>query len=205
MRESELSGDRERVAQTSVNLAIGYSGQGNYRAATQAFQRALDICRELGLECQSSKVLAGMASVYNYQRDFELGLKYALEALAISEKFKDVSSLAAIYGNLALPYQGLGQFETARKYLELELKLAADTEDESSRMMASYNYGDLLHELHQPAAAEARFRESLALARKLDRRAMVVHSLLSLADLANESNRSPAAKPDAGRRATARD
>ncbi len=189
MQEAERSGERERVAQTSVNLAIGFNSQGNYRAATQAFQRALDICRELGLERQSAKVLTGLASVYNYQRDFELGLRYAQEALKISEKFNDIGTLPAVYGNLALPYQGLGQFDKARQYLELELKLAADTDDPGSRMMALYNYGDLLRELKQSAAAVPRFEESLRLGLQLGRRAMVVHNRITLAELANESGR----------------
>ena len=187
MKEGELSGDRERVAQTSVNLAIGYNDQGNYRAATQSFQVALDICRELGLERQSSKVLTGLAAVYNYQRDFQLALQYAVEALAVLEKYHDTGNMAATYGNLALAYQGVGQFEKARQYLEAELKIAAETEDPNSRMMALYNYGDLLRELKQPAAAIVRMQESLGLARQLRRRAMSVHNLISLAELANEA------------------
>jgi CHAT domain-containing protein len=189
MQQAGLSGDRERVAQTSLNLGNILKAQGNYRDATKAIQRSLDICRELKLERDSARPMLSMAGLYNYQRDFEMALKYARDSLEVQEQFGFMEIRAGTYGNLALAYQGLGRMDRARRYFDMELKLAAETNDFDSRMMALYNSGDLIREQHQPAAAGKNFRESLELALQIGRRSMATHNRISLAEVANDTSR----------------
>jgi CHAT domain-containing protein/Tfp pilus assembly protein PilF len=189
MHEAELSADRERVAQTSMNLGLILREQGKYREATQAIQRSLDICRELKLDRNTLRPLLTMAGLYIYLRDYEMARKYAQESLDLQEKTGMMELRASTYGNLGLAYGGLAQYDRARYYYEAELKLAAETNDLDGRMMALFNYGDMLHERRQNAPAEKNFHESLALAIQIERPDMAVHNRLSLAEVANDAGR----------------
>lgn len=165
-RDLSAAAGKLRNEAAAINEIAGlYADQHKFAEATREFQRGLKIYEGLG----DSR---GKAIAINDYGDSLLGSGQAKEALKmyqravpLSEQLDDKGILTATIYNLANAYRALGDYQTARSYVEKSLKILEDVRNDvgSPESRAAFLSGvwrhyeldiDILMQLHRQQPQE---------------------------------------------------
>lgn len=83
-----------------------------------AFERARELCHELGDDGQLVPVLRGLWNIYNSRGARTTSLEFAEEALRVAEREVRSMSLIAAHRMLGIDFLLLGKFVEARQHLD---------------------------------------------------------------------------------------
>lgn len=170
----ELSGD--------VYLAQGVSAvvRSNYTTAREGFEHALQAARQqhdLFLEASALGNL-GIVSTRSHRYDEAVG--WYESALHVSEELGNRASLAKVKGNLGWCYLMLGDFDRALDLLQQAQKLSADLGAVKDEQIWVANIGALYTTTRDFKSAELNLTQALAIATKLQNRALQAITLNDL-------------------------
>uniref|UniRef100_Q028B5 Tetratricopeptide TPR_2 repeat protein n=1 Tax=Solibacter usitatus (strain Ellin6076) TaxID=234267 RepID=Q028B5_SOLUE len=183
------AGNEVSIAQSSTNLGNLYHRLGNYVQAIQCLQKALEITRRLGLERQTALVMNNIGSTYFDQHDLELALSYNEQSLAIREKRSDPVELASSVLNTGVVLQTMGNSAKAQTYFDRALQLTALPELTTIRVLAMYNYGNLLFHGNQIGPAREKLEAAIQLAESIGDTADANNARILLGQIAEGEGR----------------
>jgi CHAT domain-containing protein len=183
LAEAVAAGDEEQTAQIEMHIGNLNSFLTRYREAITHLDRALEIARRKRLERDQINILTSLGGLWYSQKDNAVALKYEQEALALIEKSGIRDALNTVYSHLALEYSSLGRHDESARYYELTLKMIAPG-NRYSRMMDMHNYSYELRSAGRFDEALASLQEGLQLAVAIERREMIPHFRVSLAEVA---------------------
>jgi CHAT domain-containing protein len=183
LAEAALAGDEEQTAQIEMHVGNLLYFLTRYREATTALDRALEIARRRGLDRDTINILTSLGGLWYGQKDYAVALKYEHEALALIEKTGISDSLNTVYGHLALENASIGRHDQSIQYYELSLKTVPEA-NRYARMMVLHNYSAELRSAGRFAEALEKLQQGLDLALQIERREMIPHFRVSLAEVA---------------------
>jgi CHAT domain-containing protein len=192
LSEAALAGDEEQTAQIEMHFGNLLTFLTRYRESTTHLNRALEISRRRSLDRDTINILISLGGLWYQQKDTAVALKHEHEALALIEKTGIRDTLNTVYSHLALDYASLGRHDLSLQYYDLDLK-TIEPGNRYSRMMMLHNYSSELRNAGRFDEALAAVQEGLDLAIQIERREMIPHFRVSLAETAVLQERWPAA------------
>jgi CHAT domain-containing protein len=183
LAEAALAGDEEQTAQIEMHVGNLFSFLTRYREATTQLERALEISRRLSLDRDTINILISLGGLWYAQKDYAVAIKHEQEALALIQKTGIRDSLNTVYSHLALDYASIGRHDQSGQYYALALKLV-DPGNRYGRMMMLHNYSSELRDSGRFDEALETLRQGLDLALQIERREMIPHFRVSLAEVA---------------------
>jgi len=183
LAEAGLAGDDEQTAQIEMHIGNLHNFLGRYREATSHLERALEISRRRALARDTINILISLGGLWYAQKDMAVALRYEHEALDLIEKSGIADSMNTVYAHLALEYSSIGRHDESIRYHALALK-TMDPGNRYARMMTLHNYSSELRSAGRLDEALAKLQEGLDLALQIERREMIPHFRVSLAEVA---------------------
>ena len=111
------AGDREAEGKVTCNLGNAYRPMRRYAEAAEAYERALELFREVGWLQGTAKALGNLASTYSETGDFRRGIEVGLAALAVFRELDDRYGQALCLANLGGAQSQIGQQDQAMESL----------------------------------------------------------------------------------------
>jgi CHAT domain-containing protein len=183
LAEAALARDDEQTAQIEMHVGNLLTFLSRFREATTHLEKALDISRRRGLDRDTINILISLGGLWFGQKDSTVALKYEREALDLIHKTGFADSLNTVYGHLALENASIGRHDESIRYYALALK-TVDQGNRYARMMTLHNYSSELRVAGRFEEALAKLQEGLDLAMQIERREMIPHFRVSLAEVA---------------------
>jgi two-component system cell cycle response regulator len=179
---AEETGHAAGRARAINNLGVIAQRRGDAVTAVDYFTESLKAYRDLGGDLEVSTALNNLGFVYSTAlADYETGLAYHVEALALREKSGDKSAIALSLNNIAIVYHRIGDLDRALNYLDRSLALRRELGGDNRISGTLSNIGDVYYDKGDLERAMAHYAESLALRRKIGDRAGIAASLRNLA------------------------
>jgi tetratricopeptide (TPR) repeat protein len=179
-----------------LGLGTSLFRQGKYGQARESFEKALEICRELGNHEDEAIALEGLAIIEMELKQDDAALKTLQEMLSVQDKMGDLRGKAITLSRLASLELGQKKFGDARKKLTKALEIMNLIKDKHGQASVLYNMASIDLEKGDLDAAYDEFQRSLELKRDLGEtksQASIFHQLglietqKGLFDEANES------------------
>ena len=165
------------------NIGSTYRSQGRYAEAAEVLERALAIARGSGDRPAMAQVLTFLGIVNRALGEFDRALYFYEEALAARRDTNDRRGESQVLGNTANVYLDLGQYDRAIDLNRQSLKLAEEIAYTAQVAFAQQNLAAALSRIPRPEEALAFYQSALATFRKIDRRAQIPYTLVSIGTL----------------------
>ncbi|HYK33141.1 MAG TPA: tetratricopeptide repeat protein, partial [Streptosporangiaceae bacterium] len=149
---AHLAGDREAEGKVTCNLGSAYRPMRRHAEAAEAYERALELFREVGWIQGTGKALGNLASTYTETGNFGKGIETGLAALSVFRELGDRYGEALTLSNLGGAQSEIGQQDQAME--SLTQALAAFTALGDQRGMARVQ--DVLGMVHTRSGRPAR-------------------------------------------------
>jgi two-component sensor histidine kinase len=152
-----------------TNLGIVNRNLKQYPQALDYYERAL-VCNKNADDINGiGHSYQNIAAVYSDIGDYEKSLSFNFLALDIAGKQNHQSiEYATLLNNIGLNYDGFNQSDSARKYLNLALKLSIDMEDTYGIADTKINLGRVYLKNNMPRAARKIIEEGLLIANTIE-------------------------------------
>ncbi len=147
-------------------------GQGNFKTATENYERALTIAKEKGDRVLEKKLNIDLGDVFYKLGDFTTAIDYHKSALKIAKEVGDRATEGKSYGNLGTVYHAQGDFKKAVTFHESDLKITEEVKDRDGEGQASNNVGYAYNSLGDYKRALRYLNHSLKIAKELGNRAL---------------------------------
>ena len=105
------------AAGLNVNYGINLSQQGKHAEAFQAYERAYQLGKSVGLPSIQSVTALNIADYYLTQKDYKLAETYARVSLGIARRIDEKQNIAGASINLGLALGGQGNLKEAALYI----------------------------------------------------------------------------------------
>jgi CHAT domain-containing protein len=183
LAKAALAGDEEQTAQIEMHVGNLFTFLTRYRDANTHLERALQIARRRAMDRDLINILISLGGLWYGQKDYAVALKYEHEALELIQKSGIQESLNTVHSHLALNYASTGRHDESARYYGMALK-SVDPGNRYGRMMILHNYSYELRSTGRFAEALKSLQEGLDLAVAIERREMIPHFRVSLAETA---------------------
>lgn len=167
LSHADLSGNRLLQALALLGIGMCLESSRNSNQALDFYERALDLCEEIGADAFSPMILNRMGMVLGSQgrvqeaeQTFEAAVTIARQSGSFWLEFGPLGNLASIHG-------ARGDFEGALKAYIYARDCASSFGDLQDTMWFSITIGNLLQQLGRPHEAQQSFRQAKKLAEKL--------------------------------------
>ena len=194
LKISEKIGDKKRIADDLVLIAIISSDYGDYSRALKEYFEALKVYEALGDQKSIEMIMGNIGNAYVGQKNLEKAMVFYLKALKISEDLGDKDGMKYDYGYVAGIYLEQGNlllishkkgsdslFSKSKKYFLKALKISEETGDK--RLVVSWlkSLGNLSMSAKNYTEAEVYLNKALTLSEelKLIGERMQIESVLS--------------------------
>jgi len=159
--------------------------QGDYGAARELLEEALELHRQLGDSLGEARDLLSLGHVAAYQGDYEAARAVMEQSLAIYEQTgAKLNNIARSLHSLGWVAQEQGDGDSARSYYRRSLALYREEDDRRSAAVVLNNLGNLTADEGDYEAAVALHEEGLALSREIGDRTGVSLLLNSMGHVA---------------------
>jgi predicted ATPase/DNA-binding CsgD family transcriptional regulator len=172
---------RARAFDAAAGLA---SWQGDHRRASELFQAALRIFREIDDRPNIANTLRGMCRLALVMSDFEQADIYGMESVALFEALGDTRGLMAAVGNRGWNALARGDLERATSLITQALTLARQRGDAAMVANHSAGLGFVALGREDTEGATRLFGDGLRLGWELDDRRIVALCLQGLGGVA---------------------
>ena len=112
--------EKNIIMQNKANHILGniYSEEGDYAAALENLEIALEIAKKLKNDTLTSEAINDIGYVYDKKSDFETALDYYNKSLEINKKVNFPSGISKNLNNIGMLYYNWGEFSEAILYLK---------------------------------------------------------------------------------------
>jgi diguanylate cyclase (GGDEF)-like protein len=119
------AGDGWGVVLSCINLAEGYTAQGNYKQALHLANEAMNIKDHEGAAVEKGYINQALGGIHAAQGQFEKALEYYHSSLDFThEGLGDVNLEPTTHLDIGKTHQKMGRFDKALEYLEKGLQIA---------------------------------------------------------------------------------
>jgi CHAT domain-containing protein/tetratricopeptide (TPR) repeat protein len=140
---------------------------GQFPAALNSWQQALQIYRALKNRRGESGVLGNLGAAYDSLGNYAKAIEYTQQSLTIAREIKDRQGEAAALGNLGTTYHSLGNYAKAIEYIQQSLTIAREIKNRREEGAALGNLGSAYQSLGNYAKAIEYGQQLLAIARDM--------------------------------------
>lgn len=162
--------------------------EGDYRAASAAYEQSMAMFRELGDRRGIAGSLHNLGSVASAKGDDETAQALWEQTLAIRREMTDDLGIADVLGNLGKVAYHRGDYEAARAMWEESLSISRRLNDLRGVKFSLSNLGRLALDDADYASSRAMWEESRKIAQELGDRWAYAWSIMDLGDLAFAQN-----------------
>jgi tetratricopeptide (TPR) repeat protein len=181
--------DKQREAETLVNIGTIFLELGEETDATKFYDQALEVSDEIGDKSIDRTVFGNLGLIHLNQEKINEAIDYFERSLSISKSLLDKQGESVQLGNLGLAYSHLGKFKKAIKYHQQALILTREIGDKDTEVNHLANLGSIYTNLGELDKAISCLKQALGIAREIGNRAKesgVLNDLgLAYADLGN--------------------
>ncbi len=118
-------------------------GTSNYQMAASNYFEALEIAEELGDKNTQARIKNYLASIYNYQMQYDLSVKYYKEALILVRELNFKPGISAVLTNLGDTYLSLKLYDSAVVYHRKALTIKKELGDKLGTGRVYNNLGNV--------------------------------------------------------------
>jgi predicted ATPase/DNA-binding CsgD family transcriptional regulator len=180
-------------ANALVSLATLARRQGDYDAAVDSYEAALEIFRALDDRTGIAGTLNNLGVVAQDRGDYARARELLTEAHQHFASIGDQSRSAACLNNLGLVARRQGDLAGAVTLYEQSLAIWEQLGDQLRRALCLNNLGVVAYALNDIQAAETRYRDALAVYRQLEDRSGAGLTLNNLAEVLRDRGDFPQA------------
>jgi tetratricopeptide (TPR) repeat protein len=162
VRLAEAMEDRDRLAIASLREAGCMAYTGQYDAARQAGERALELYRSVDDKVGEAQALRELGFLHWSAEDYGTALTYVRDALRLHRRQGEVEGEATALHNLAEIHRSLGSPRQAVTQYEASLNLYWARQDRRRQALALYGMAHALRQLGDQEGALARYNQALA-------------------------------------------
>ncbi len=159
------TGDWRGLAEAYFGLGIADIQEGNYDAAIENFNQAINLVGDHPASYMLGRVYANMAGACWFLKRPQEGIRYLEKAIGYYERTDHKASAAEGYNNLGINLVLIGQWDRAQEALERALSIATELEDRGAELpMILDSLGELLMLRGDLEEAHAYLERAVALA-----------------------------------------
>ncbi len=177
------AGDRRGAARNHLVLGDLFFDEGRYQEATQQFDAALPVFREIGARKSVRATVERIGNVCYAEGKMRESEKYYEEALRFDREINDAVGLASDYGNMANAMDGLGDLKGALKMQQETLASFTELGDRRGSAATLNNLGLLFVEMGDLVEAKKCDEQALALTREIAYRRGEPYPISGLGDI----------------------
>jgi CHAT domain-containing protein/Flp pilus assembly protein TadD len=186
---AQASTERKAEADRLLQQGIEQYKTSQFQAATQSWQQALAIYREIGNRQGEANSLTGIGVAYSALGQYQQAIELYQQSLAIQQTIGDRSGEANSLGNLGNAYSALGQYQKAIELYQQSLAIQQAIGDSpngdsfasrSGEANSLSHLGNAYSALGQYQQAIEFYQQSLAIARTSGDRSREASSLNNL-------------------------
>lgn len=155
-------GDLQEELHAQNSLGVAYGMAEDYEESYRYFLSCLEL--EAALNLESNPATLNNCSLINiYMGKYEVALDYGLRCLEAAEKANNLIMLHAGRDRVAKAYIGLGEYEKAKAYVQINLESNKISKSHVRRSHTLVNLGQILLKQQQPEQALIHLNEALAI------------------------------------------
>ena len=151
----------------SLNLAIMYTYQGEFKEAECLFKKALSMMKEIGDRNGEAQSYRGLGVVLKDIGEVGKAEEYLKKAIVIRKEIGDRQGEAADYESLGNFFQVLAEYVKAKEHLQKALKIRKDMGDRQGEATDYENLGTVYVHLGEYGKAEECIHKSLVIAKEI--------------------------------------
>jgi tetratricopeptide (TPR) repeat protein len=167
-------------------LGLCYAELGQPAEAAEAYQKSLQIARQMGDPIRIGSSLGSLGKISHEQGHLQAAIEYYQQALTMSEELGRGQDEATWLDHLGLAYAALGERKTAIDYYEQALALHRKISHQPGASRALGNLGDAYHSMGDHAHALEYYWQALATSREIGSRTEESRYLNSLGEIYQE-------------------
>jgi tetratricopeptide (TPR) repeat protein/transcriptional regulator with XRE-family HTH domain len=186
-------GDRLGQANALLDLGMVRRLTGDYPAAAQALEQALDIYRDLGDRLGQANALHGLGDLRRLTGDYPAAVQALEQALGISRDLGDRLGQATALLYLGNVRPQTGDYPAAAQALEQALGISRDLGDRLGQAYALLSLGNVRQQTGDYPAAAQVLEQALGISRDLGERLGQASALFCLGNVRRRTGDYPAA------------
>jgi tetratricopeptide (TPR) repeat protein len=160
LASTRIKRDQTREIQYLRTLANAHSLMGQYQRASDYYQAALEIARELGSRADEGGILSDLGNIQANLGEFDRAIELLQQALTITRQTGQRRAEVAVLGNLGNALLGLGRVDEAIKNYELALEMR-DASSQRGVSATLTNLGNAFADAGDPNNAIAYLEQAL--------------------------------------------
>lgn len=171
-------------------LGIGYNlmgtaskKQGNYSAAIDYFQKAIQIRAALNDSLRLGETYANLGEVYRLKTDYPNALKYFLLSLRIDEALGYETGIGYAYNYLGATYQEIGDQDKALENFKAALEIRQRLGQDAGIAIGYNNIGTVYFDQGKYAEALENYEASLKIKEKIEDKYGMANSYINIGDV----------------------
>ncbi|MDX2229917.1 MAG: CHAT domain-containing protein [Leptolyngbyaceae cyanobacterium bins.349] len=165
--KAQTTQDRKAEADRLFQQGIEQFQTSQFEAASQTWQQALQIYREIRNQWGEGAILGNLGLAYESLGNYGKAIEFHEQSLAISREIKDRRGEGASLGNLGNAYLSLGNYGKAIEFYEQHLIIAREIKDRQGEGNALGNLGIAYDALGNYGKAIEFYEQRLAIAREI--------------------------------------
>ena len=159
--------NKDKTAQTLVDIAIVFSEQGLYPKSIDYYFQALKIFEESGNKIGIAKTLGNIGIIYEAQSDYKKALDYLFRALKMAEENGIKNAIASDLANIAMVYSSRDDYQNSLQYYARALPVAREDGDRNLEALILNNTGEVYDKQNDFSNARNYYLQSLAIFQEL--------------------------------------
>jgi len=164
-RHAVVAADLPRHGKAHLHAGHAHRARGEYEAAWEQFNRALDLARRAGARDVEAEALRALGVTAQEQGDIGGQRAHFEKSLALAREVGDRRSERRTLNSLGVMEENLGNYESARAFFEQSLALGREIGDRMGVGVVLGNLGVTAMDIGDTATARASLEEALSIAR----------------------------------------
>lgn len=144
LERAKVSDDRLMKASALNNLGNVHYAMNLEDQATEYYQQALVLFRELGEVQYATMTLINLSSIYRTGGQPQKALDCCRQALAVFPEYSNRQAEAATWFDMGLSYRDMGQKERAMEVWGKSIEIAREVDDAATEMAALVHTAEML-------------------------------------------------------------
>ena len=157
--------------------------QGNFQAALENYQRALDLAEKIGDDDEKAALLGNIGAAHFYLGRFDTALDYYEESLTRLEKLGDRRRIGNRLGNIASVYSDKSDYTTAIAYYEKALEIRDELDDKRGTAADLNNIGLVYEEMGEYTKALERYHAACEINKVIGNERSMGKNLANMANI----------------------
>ncbi len=180
---AQVSSNRQAEADRHATQGSQLAQAKNYAEAIAAFEKALQIYREIKDRSAESVMLNNIGLTYFRQKQYQKAIEFHQQSLAIKKQIGDRKGESTSLSNIGVVHYNQGQFETAIAFFQQALAIRQQIGDKRAEVTSLSYLGNAYRNLKQYQKAIDIYQQALAIFRQIGNSQAEGYALSDLGDV----------------------